>query len=76
MGQWHYTPGMAFLRFKRTGKGTHRYAYIVESRRSGKQVHSKIIQYLGREDALTPAGLRRALTYWRVKPKGAKRKAK
>ena len=65
---------MAYLRIKQ--RGNRLYVYIMESRRSGDKVNSKILQYLGPSDEVEPSELRRALTYWRVKPKGAKRKAK
>ena len=65
---------MAYLRIKQ--RGTRRYVYIMESRRRGDKVNSKILQFLGREDEIDPRELQRALTYWRVRPKSTKRKAK
>ena len=67
---------MAYLRIKRTGKSQRRYVYIMESRRNGGKVNSRILQYLGPADEVVMSELQRALTYWRVKPKGEKRKAK
>jgi hypothetical protein len=60
---------MAFLRVK--ARGSHRYYYIVESRRSGATVRQKIVEYLG--DRPTAARVAAARRYWKV---GAKRKAK
>ena len=66
---------MAYLRIKGTGKSRRRYVYIMESRRSGDKVNSRILQYLGPADEVVMSELQRALTYWRVKPKGAKRRS-
>ena len=63
---------MAFLRTVTQGKRT--YYYVVQSVRRGDSVTPKILEYLGRDP--DPKRLKRALTYWRVKPKGAKRKGK
>jgi len=60
---------MAYLRIIRRGKA--QYHYIVESYRAAGTVRQRILEYLG--DAPEPARLKRALTYWRVKPKGGKR---
>ncbi|MEE9292204.1 MAG: hypothetical protein V3U83_04665 [Acidobacteriota bacterium] len=65
---------MAYLRFKKAGKGTNTYAYIMESRRRGDKVHTKILEYLGKSPS--KERLRRACEYWDVKPKGAKRRPK
>jgi hypothetical protein len=65
---------MAYLRQLKRGKAT--YLYILESMKRGGVTYKLIKEYLGREDEIEPSELRRALTYWRVKPKGAKRKAK
>jgi hypothetical protein len=62
---------MAYLRSRRTGKQT--YLYILESRRRAGKVVQVTLEYLGNADSVTPARLKRALTYWRV---GQKRKAK
>ena len=59
---------MAFLRTKQIGKIE--YYYIVENRRRGAKTIQKTLEYLGRDPS--PARLRRALTYWRVKEKPAK----
>ena len=63
---------MAYLRVKKAGKGRHSYVYIMESRRSGDKVSTKILEYLGKSPS--KERLRRACEYWGVKPKGAKRK--
>ena len=62
---------MAYLRRRSIGAGT--YLYVVESRRRAGKIQQVTLEYLGREDKLDPARLKRALTYWRV---GQKRKAK
>jgi hypothetical protein len=59
---------MAYLRKRRTGKQT--YIYIVESRRRAGKVRQVVLEYLGNVRDVTPARLKRALTYWRVKGKG------
>ncbi len=60
---------MAYLRIL---KG--RYYYILKSVRSGATVTSRVLEYLGTNPE--PRELKRALTYWRVKPKAAKPKRK
>ncbi len=57
---------MAYLR---VDKG--RYYYIMKSFRRDGMVTSRVLEYLGTNPE--PRELKRALTYWRVKPKGAKR---
>jgi hypothetical protein len=59
---------MAYLRRRRTGHQT--YLYVVESRRRDGKVTQVIREYLGNQRDVTPARLKRALTYWKVKPKG------
>ncbi len=57
---------MAFLRKRRIGTGT--YYYIIENRRRGGKVASRILEYLGRDPE--PKRLKRALKYWGVKKSG------
>jgi hypothetical protein len=54
---------VAYLRVLRADD--REYYYIVKSRRSGKRVISKVLEYLGRDP--DPARLRKALDYWGVK---------
>jgi hypothetical protein len=61
---------MAYLRRRRAGYQT--YLYILEARRRGDKVEQVCLEYLGNAAQVTPARLKRALTYWRV---GHKRKA-
>jgi len=61
---------MAYLRKQRIGKQT--YLYIVEARRRGDKVRQHVLEYLGNQNSVTPARLKRALTYWKVKPKGGR----
>ncbi len=63
---------MAYLRKLKQGKRT--YLYILESVSRDGVTRKRVKEYLGREDRIEPGDLQRALTYWRVKPKGAKRK--
>ena len=61
---------MAYLKRLTIGDGT--YYYIVQSVRRKGKIKTQTLKYLGRDpDAKR---LKQALTYWRVKPKGAKRK--
>jgi hypothetical protein len=59
---------MAFLRKRRIGSGT--YFYVIENRRRGGKVASRILEYLGRDP--DPKRLKRALAYWGVKAKARK----
>ena len=49
-----------------------RYYYIMRSVRHGDKVESRIAEYLGRDPE--PRELKRALTYWRVKVRGTRRR--
>jgi hypothetical protein len=64
---------MAYLRKHRIGNAV--YLYVMESNRRGHKVKSRVLEYLGREDKLDPARLRRAVEYWGVTTR-AKRKAR
>jgi hypothetical protein len=44
--------------------------------RRGAKVSGKVLEYLGREDRLEPGRLQKAITYWGVKVKGARWKAR
>ena len=55
---------MAYLKRLTIGGGI--YYYIVQSVRSRGKVKTQTLKYLGRDP--DPARLKRALTYWRVKP--------
>ncbi len=63
---------MAYLRVKKAGKGRHSYVYIMESRRSGDKVRTKILEYLGKSPS--KERLRRALRYWGVKARSGKQR--
>lgn len=65
---------MAYL--KRLRKGGEEYLYIVQSVRKGKKVTPKILEYLGNAAKVDPVKLKRALAYWKVKPKAKPRKGK
>jgi hypothetical protein len=65
---------MAYLRRHRGPTGI-TYLYIMRSVREGKKVYPKVCEYLGREDTIDPARLRKAVVYWGVTTK-PKRKAK
>jgi endonuclease V-like protein UPF0215 family len=66
---------MAYLRRHKGPSGTV-YIYVMQSYRKGDKVRSRVLEYLGREARITPARLRKAIEYWGVTMKGAKRKAK
>lgn len=72
---WQFTltlSDVAYLRKRRIGTGI--YLYIMESYRKGDgKVTTRTLEYLGAEHAVTPARLKRALTYWRVGARKARR---
>jgi hypothetical protein len=74
--QYVYTLHMAFLRRHKGPTGTV-YIYVMQSYRKGDKVRARVLEYLGREDGITPARLRKAVKYWGVttkrKTKGDKR---
>ena len=61
---------MAYLAIKKIKKG--RYHYIMQSRRKGGRVTTRVLEYLGRDP--DPKRLKRALVYWGVKAKSGQGK--
>jgi hypothetical protein len=59
------TPPMAYLRIQRKGRLS--YYMIQRNERRGGKVVQRILEYLGRDP--DPGKLKRALAYWKVKPK-------
>jgi len=66
---------MAYLR-RHVGPSGIEYLYIMRSVRKGDKVYPKVCEYLGRADKVTPARLSKAVEYWGVTTRRAKRKAR
>jgi hypothetical protein len=64
---------MAYLR-RHHGPSGIVYLYIMQSVRKGTKVYPKVCEYLGREDKIDAARLRKAVEYWGVTTKIGKRK--
>ena len=63
---------MAYLRIKRIKTG--HYLYIQKCERKAGRITTTILEYLGNADKVSPARLKRALTYWKVGQKQKVRK--
>ena len=61
---------MAYLRIQR--KGNTAYYMIQKNERRGGKVVQRILEYLGRDP--DPEKLKRALAYWKAKPKAEGRR--
>ncbi len=64
---------MAYLKRQRA-TGGRTYLYIAKSVRKGPKVMHKVLEYLGREETVDAARLKRALKYWEVKARSGQRK--